>query len=77
MRFWTYFKGSNNGDLFVGYRYAIGDNITMLSTPTSLSCETNATDCSWKYVQVTLNDILIQPTEVIQSNFFRLQLLEN
>jgi hypothetical protein len=64
MRFWVYFKGSNNGELFVGYRYAIGDSVVRLTSSSALSCATNATDCSWKRVDLSLDSILSRPTEV-------------
>ncbi|CAF4370716.1 unnamed protein product, partial [Rotaria sordida] len=64
MRFWIYFKSSNNGQLVVGYRYAIGDEIIPLPFSNYQSCQTNATQCSWQRIDVSLNAILTQPTEV-------------
>ncbi|CAF3769976.1 unnamed protein product, partial [Adineta steineri] len=65
MRFWIYFKGTNNGELVVGYRYAIGDTIIPLSFTNYQSCSTNATVCSWQRIEVSLNAALTQPTEII------------
>ncbi|CAF1456361.1 unnamed protein product, partial [Rotaria sordida] len=65
MRFWIYFKSSNNGQLVVGYRYAIGDEIIPLPFSNYQSCQTNATQCSWQRIDVSLNAILTQPTEII------------
>lgn len=64
MRFWIYFKSSNNGQLGVGYRYAIGDDINPLSFSNYQSCPTNATKCSWQRIDVSLSAILINSTEV-------------
>ncbi|CAF1517485.1 unnamed protein product [Rotaria sordida] len=65
MRFWIYFKSSNNGQLVVGYRYAIGDDIRPLSFSSYQSCQTNATQCSWQRIDVLLSSILTQPTEIM------------
>ncbi|CAF3215107.1 unnamed protein product [Rotaria sp. Silwood2] len=46
MRFWIYFKTTNNGQLVVNYRHFIGDDITLLSFSTYQSCATNAIQCS-------------------------------
>ena len=67
MRFWVYLKGSNNGELFVGYRYEIGDDIDRLLTTSSLSCATDSTQCSWQRVEVLLSPILNQSAEVLNS----------
>ncbi|CAF4821317.1 unnamed protein product, partial [Rotaria sp. Silwood2] len=63
LRFWIYFKSSNNGQLVVGYRYAIGDDIRPLSFSSYQSCQSNAGQCSWQRIDVSLSDILTQPTE--------------
>jgi len=65
MRFWIYFKGSNNGELLVGYRYAIGDNIENLIVPNYQSCETNATQCSWQRIEIPLTAVLNDSTEIL------------
>lgn len=76
MRFWIYFKGINNGELVVGYRYAIGDDIKLLPFSNYASCGPNATQCSWQRIDVSLSDALTQPTEVrADTNIFLLQLL--
>lgn len=73
MRFWIYLKGSNNAQLVVGYRYAIGDDITSLSFSNYQSCETNATKCSWQRIDVSLDSALTKPTEVkIRNEYFSL-----
>jgi hypothetical protein len=72
MRFWVYFKGSNNGQLVVGYRYTIGDDILSLSFSNYQSCETNATQCAWQRIEVPLSTVLTQPTEVKKKKRFSL-----
>ena len=64
MRFWIYFQGNNNGQLLVGYRYAIDHKITRLPFSTYQSCFSNATICSWQRIDVPLSPILSQTTEV-------------
>ncbi len=65
MRFWIYFKGDNNGELLVGYRYSPDSEITNLSFSNYQSCQTNSTQCSWQRIDVALSPILTQITEVI------------
>ncbi|CAF4840990.1 unnamed protein product, partial [Rotaria sp. Silwood1] len=65
MRFWIYFKSSYNGQLVVGYRYAIGDEIKPLSFSSYQSCQTNATQCSWQRIDAPLSAVLTRPTEII------------
>ncbi|CAF4972899.1 unnamed protein product, partial [Rotaria sp. Silwood1] len=65
MRFWIYFKSSYNGQLVVGYRYAIGDEIRPLSFSSYQSCQTNATQCSWQRIDAPLSAVLTRPTEII------------
>lgn len=64
MRFWVYMKSSYNGQLAVGYRYEIGDDMKPLSFSSYQSCATNATLCSWQRIDVALGSVLTQPTEV-------------
>ena len=70
IRFWTYMKGSNNGDLFVGYRYEIGDDIIRLTSASSISCATDALQCSWQRIDVSLSAVLNQSTEVRRETRF-------
>jgi hypothetical protein len=70
MRFWIYFKGNNNGQLLVGYRYTLRNNITTLPFSNYQSCQTNVTQCSWQRIEVSLTDVLTQPTEVNKIFFF-------
>jgi hypothetical protein len=72
MRFWIYFKGTNNGQLLVGYRYSIGDDITSLTFSNYQSCPTNATQCSWQRIEVPLSSILQNAAEVKKRKFFSL-----
>ncbi|CAF5027780.1 unnamed protein product, partial [Rotaria sp. Silwood1] len=65
MRFWIYFKSSNNGQLVVGYRHTIEDEIRSLPFSNYQSCQTNAIQCSWQRIDVSLNTILTQSTEII------------
>jgi len=65
MRFWIYFKGDYNGQLVVGYRYEIGDDITSLTYSNYASCETNSTQCPWQRIEVPLSFVLQKPTEII------------
>jgi hypothetical protein len=69
MRFWVYFKSTNNGQLFVGYRYAIGDTMNSLAYSNYQSCQTNATQCSWQRIEVPLSAILNQSAEVKKEKF--------
>jgi len=69
MRFWVYFKSTNNGQLFVGYRYAIGDTMISLAYSNFQSCQTNATQCSWQRIEVPLSAILNQSAEVKKEKF--------
>ena len=68
MRFWIYFKSTNNGQLLAGYRYVIGDDIKSLSFSNYQSCPTNETKCSWQRIEVPLSAVLNQPTEVKKEN---------
>ena len=65
MRAWIYYKGSNNGEIRVGYRYDIGDDIKFLYINTTVSCETNAVQCGWQRIEVPLSSVLTNATEVI------------
>jgi hypothetical protein len=65
MRFWIYFKGNNNGQLLVGYRYTIGSDMKNLTVSTYHSCQINETQCSWQRIEVSLSSILTQTTEII------------
>jgi len=64
MRFWIYFKGNNNGQLLVGYRYNSESDIKSLIFSNYQSCLTNTTKCSWQRIDVSLSPILTQRTEV-------------
>lgn len=64
MRTWVYMKGNDNGQLRVGYRTAIGDNITFILTKDDLSCATDAISCQWQRISVPLSPIMTQPIEV-------------
>lgn len=72
MRFWIYFKGNNNGELFVGYRYTPQSDIQTLTFSNYQSCQTNTTQCSWQRIDVSLSSILTQSTEVknLKKTFF-------
>lgn len=70
MRFWAFFKGNNNGQLLVGYRYAIDYNITMLNFSTYQSCSADSTECAWERIEVVLSPVLTQTTEVTNKNCF-------
>jgi len=64
MRFWIYFKGNNNGQLLVGYRYTPESDIQSLTFSNYQSCLTNTTKCAWQRIDVSLSPILTQRTEV-------------
>jgi hypothetical protein len=64
MRFWIYFKGNNNGELLVGYRYTPQSDIQPLTFSNYQSCQTNTTQCSWQRIDVSLSSILTKSTEV-------------
>lgn len=64
MRFWIYFKGNNNGQLLVGYRYNPTESIRNLTFNTYQSCPMNSTQCSWQRIDVSLSVVLTQQTEV-------------
>jgi len=64
MHFWIYFKGNNNGQLLVGYRYTPESDIKSLTFSNYQSCLTNTTKCSWQRIDVSLTHILTQRTEV-------------
>jgi len=70
MRFWIYFKGNNNGQLLVGYRYTIGSDMKNLTFSTYHSCQINETQCSWQRIEVSLSSILTQTTEVNNKKTF-------
>lgn len=68
MRFWIYFKGNNNGQLLVGYRYTPESDIQPLTFTNYQSCYTNSTQCSWQRIDVALSTVLTQRTEVCFKN---------
>jgi hypothetical protein len=68
MRFWIYFKGNNNGELLVGYRYNPESEIQNLTFSNYQSCLINSTQCSWQRIDVSLSSILTQRTEVNKKN---------
>ena len=70
MRFWVYFKVNNNGQLLVGYRYAVDYNITALTFSTYHSCSIGSTECSWQRIEVALSPILTRTTEVTNKDSF-------
>ncbi|CAF1639090.1 unnamed protein product, partial [Adineta ricciae] len=65
MRFWVYFKSSNNGLLTVNYRYEIGADLMALPVSSYSSCPTNSSKCSWQRIDVALSSILTNATEIM------------
>ena len=76
LRFWVYLKGDHNGELVVGYRRAIGDEITPIAFSSYQSCQTVVALCPWQRIEASLNDVLTDSTEVKEKkHIFQLRIL--